>query len=151
MSQRQVALCLCSSLCSRRVVGTSDVVRHSDCRHVCDNEESLHEYLDENQHFHEDHDDHCSASGTEDCLVTLSLIDCAICVYSMCSSVFICGVAASSLVGLHALVLVSAESPLARRSDVNPSFSCHGVKCFLVGLRVSSCVYAHLVLLILEQ
>ena len=49
--------------------GTSDMVGYCDCRHVCDDEESHNEDLDEGDHVHEDHDDHCSASGTEDCLV----------------------------------------------------------------------------------
>ena len=37
----------------------------------------------------EDHDDHCSASGSEDCLGSVfSLFHCPICVYSLCSAGF---------------------------------------------------------------
>ena len=43
--------------------GTSDVVGYCDCRHVCDDGESHHEELVQSDHVH------CSASGTEDCLV----------------------------------------------------------------------------------
>ena len=52
----------------------------------CDDEES-HEDLDEGDHVHEDHDDHCAASGAEACLVMFSLSHCTICLYSGCSSV----------------------------------------------------------------
>ena len=43
--------------------GTSFVVGYCDCRHVCDDQESHHEDLDEGDHVGEGHDDHCSASG----------------------------------------------------------------------------------------
>ena len=46
--------------------GTSDVVGYGDCRHVCHHEESHHEDIDEGDHVHEDHDDHCSALGSGD-------------------------------------------------------------------------------------
>ena len=49
--------------------GTSDEVGYGACRHVCDGGESDHEDLVASDHVHEDHDDHCSASGSEDCLV----------------------------------------------------------------------------------
>ena len=62
-------------LCSRRAAETSDVAGYSDCRHVCD-DESHHENLDEGDHVHEDHDDHCSASGSEAPLVMFSRFDC---------------------------------------------------------------------------
>ena len=62
MSQ-QVALSLCSSLCSRRVAGTSDAVGYSDCGHVCDDEEPHHEDLDAGDHVHEDHDEHLFSIG----------------------------------------------------------------------------------------
>ena len=47
-----------------------------------------HEDHDEGDHVHEEHDGHCSASGSEDCLVRFSLFNCAICLYSGRSSVF---------------------------------------------------------------
>ena len=78
-------------------------------RHVCDDEESHH---DEGDHVQEDHNDHCS----EDCFVMFSLSDREITAFF---GLF--GVAASSLVGLYDLVLVSAVSPLWRRSDVRNS------------------------------
>ena len=40
------------------------MVGYSDCRHVCGDDELHHEDLDESDHVHEDHDDHCSASGS---------------------------------------------------------------------------------------
>ena len=43
------------------------------CRHVCDDQESHHEDLVEGDHVHEDHDNHLSASGSEDYLVMFSL------------------------------------------------------------------------------
>ena len=98
--------------------GTSDVVGYCDCRHVCDDEESHPEDLDEGDHVHEDHDDHCSASGTEDRLVMSSLVHCTTCLF-FC----LCGVAASSLVGLYHLTLVSVVSPFVKRSVVYPCFT----------------------------
>ena len=68
--------------------GTSDVVVYCDCRHGSDDEESHHDELVEDDHVHEDHDEHCSASGTQDCLVMFALFNRAIGLYSGCSSVF---------------------------------------------------------------
>ena len=39
------------SLVLKTSPGTSDEVSHGDCRHVCDDEESRHEDLDEGDHF----------------------------------------------------------------------------------------------------
>ena len=44
--------------------GTSDVASYCDCRHVRDGEESQHQNLDEKDRVHDEHDDHCSASGS---------------------------------------------------------------------------------------
>ena len=114
-------------------VGTLDVEGYSDCRHDCDDEES----------HHEDHDDHCSASGTQDYLVMFSFL--------FVFRVFFgfSGVAASSLVGLY-LVLVSVASRCCARSDVIPRVICHSVKFFHVGFRVSLFARAHLELLFLK-
>ena len=95
--------------------GTSDA-GYCDCRHVCDDEETHHEDHDECDHVIEDHDDRSSASGNEDCLVMFSVFHCTTSLYTGCSY----GVVASSLVGLHDLVLVSVVTPFVRRSDVNP-------------------------------
>ena len=57
---------------------------------------------------HEDHDDHWSASDSEDCRV-------------MCSSVFTMSLP-PPFVGLCELILVSVVSPFCGRSDVNPFF-----------------------------
>ena len=75
------------------------------------------EDLDEGDHVHEDHDGHCSASGSEDGLVRFCLVP----QYKLfvtrgalrslrCRS-------ASSLIGLYDLVLVSLVSPFCGRSD----------------------------------
>ena len=56
----------------RRLRWKTPPVSYCDCRHVCDDEESHHEDLDERDHVHEDNDDHCSASGSEACLVIFS-------------------------------------------------------------------------------
>ena len=53
------------------------MVGYSDCRHVCDDEESHHENLDGSDHVHEDNDDHCSATGSEASLVMFSHFHCA--------------------------------------------------------------------------
>ena len=100
-------------------------------------------------HVHDEHNDHCAASGTEDCTVMFSFF---ICTTLSLSRVFfgLCGVAASSLVGLYDLVLVSLRNQIFRRSDVNPLFFCKFVKFIHVGSRVSLFVHAHLVLLVLE-
>ena len=76
-----------------------DVVGYCDCRHVCDDEESHHEDLDESDHVHEDNDDQCSTSGTEDCLVMFSHFHCTICLYSRCASVFTVSLPSPWLVG----------------------------------------------------
>ena len=118
MSQQQVALSLRSCV-------LEEFWGHqmSDCRHVCDDEESHHEDLDEVDHVHEDHDDHCSASGT---------VSGDVFPFSLCN------------------VLVSVVTPFVRRSDVNPLFiRCCG-KFFYVGLRVFLFVHAQLVLSVLE-
>ena len=60
------------------------------------------------------------------------------------------GVAASSLVGLYDLVLVSVVSPFVRRCDEKPFCICYAVEFFLVGLRESLFVHVHWVLLVLE-
>ena len=64
------------------------MVGHSDCRHVCDDEEFHHEDLDEDDHVHEDRDDHCSPLGSEARVVMVSLYHCTTWSYSGCSSVF---------------------------------------------------------------
>ena len=74
--------------CVLPCVQDEDVVGYCDCRHVCDDEEYHHEDLDEGDHVHEDRDDHCSASGTEDCLVMFLHFHFTNCLYSRCSSVF---------------------------------------------------------------
>ena len=129
--------------------GASDAAGLCDCRHVCDVEESHHEDHAEGDHVHDEHNDHCTASGTEDCTVMFSFF---ICTILSLSRVFfgLCGVAASSLVGLYDLVLVSLRNQIFRRSDVNPLFFCKFVKFIHVRLRVSLFVHAHLVLLVLE-
>ena len=70
------------------------MVGHLDCRHVCDDEESHHDDLDESDHVHEDHD-HCSASDSDVCLVNLIVFTVLFGLY---------GVAPSSLMGLYDLV-----------------------------------------------
>ena len=98
-SRKKVALRLCSFVCSRRVAGTSDVAGHSD-RHVCDDEESHHEDLQESDHVHEDHDDQCPASGSEACLVMFSPFpQHNLIVFRVCFGLY--GVAASSFIGLQ--------------------------------------------------
>ena len=102
----------------RTCVGTSDEVGNGDCRHECDDEEPHQGNLVESTHVHDDHDDHdCSASGSEDCLVKFP--------FFLMYNVLVCkvffgpyGVAASSLVGLYDLVLVSVVSPFCRGSHV---------------------------------
>ena len=42
------------------------MVDSCDCRHVCDDQESHHEDLDEMDRVHDDQGDHCSASGSDD-------------------------------------------------------------------------------------
>ena len=83
------------------------------------------------------------------CLVRCSLFHCTSCF--VLSALFgLYGVAATSLIGLHDRVLVSAVSPFFKGSDVNPLFNCYTVKFLHVGLRVSVFVHALLVLLVLE-
>ena len=77
--------------------------------------------LDEGDHVHEDHDVHCSASGTEDCLVMCSLFHCTT-LYLFWVFFGLYGVVVYSLVVLYDLVLVSVVSPFVRRSEVNPLF-----------------------------
>ena len=48
--------------------GTSDEVSNFDCRHVCDDEESHHEDLDESDHVQEDREDHDAAKPVQTCL-----------------------------------------------------------------------------------
>ena len=76
------------SLVFKTSAGTSDVVSCCDGRRVRGDEESHHEDLGESDHILEDHEDHCSASGSEDCLVMFSLFHCTMCLYSVCSWVF---------------------------------------------------------------
>ena len=133
------------SLVSKTSAGTSGEVGCGDCRHVCDDEESHREDLDEGDRVH---DDHCSASSSEDCLVM------APCFTAQC--VCIQGVLRSLrcrclllVTGVYDLVLVSV-SPFCRRSGVIPLVICYSVKFFHVRLRVSLFVHAHLILLVLE-
>ena len=46
------------------------------------------ENLVEGDHVHDDHDDHCSASGSGERLVKFSLCHCIMCLCSGCSLVF---------------------------------------------------------------
>ena len=115
--------------------GTSDVVGHRDGRHVFHDKEFHHGGLDEH--------DHCWASGAEDCLVMSSFFSCTIWLNSACSSVY--DIAANSLHGLDDHVFISAVSPFCRKSDVIPLFICCLSQSFM-----SDCVYAHLILLVLE-
>ena len=56
---------------------TTDVVGCCESRQVCDDEGPHHGDADESDHVHEDHDDLCSASGSDDGLVMCSLFHCA--------------------------------------------------------------------------
>ena len=105
-------------LCSRRAAETSDVVGYSDCRHVCDDEESHHEDLDEGDHVHEDNDDHCSATGSE--AVWSCFPVSTVQLYCIQGVLWSYGVAASSRIGLYDLVQASVISPFVRRHDVSP-------------------------------
>ena len=109
------------------------------CRHVCDDEESQHEDLDEGDHVHEDHDDHSSASAAQDCWVMCSLFHSTSCFYSGCYS--------DSTVslpppweGCTTLSSVSVVRPFCGRSDVIPLIICCWVKFFHVGLCPCSCM-----------
>ena len=111
--------------------------------HVCDDEESHQEDHVEGDHVHDDHDGHCCASGSEDCLVMCSLFHSTLCWHSVCSSVFD-GVASSSLLGFYDLVLVSVGSPSCRSSHEIPVLTCYSVKFFHVGLQcilVRACAF----------
>ena len=114
------------------------MVCHSDCRHVCDDEGTDHDDLDENDHVHEDHDDQCSASSSEACRVLLFPLS----LYNMfVFRVFFSlrGVAASSLVGLYDLVLVSVSKPARqkqRRKSISYLLFCLIIPCWVAGILV---------------
>ena len=75
----------------------SGEVDYGDCRHECDDEDkSYQEDLAEGDHVQDEHDDHCSASGSGEGLVKFSLT------WLVLREFFgLHGVAASSLMGLH--------------------------------------------------
>ena len=58
-SRPELVFCILLRTCA----GTSDEVGFGDCRHDCHKEESHQEGID---NVHDDHDDHCSASGSGD-------------------------------------------------------------------------------------
>ena len=70
-----------------------------------------------------------------------SLVHCTTCLFFG-----LCGVAASSLVGLYDLALVSVASPFVKKALYTNVLLCSSVKFIHVGLRVSLFVHAHLVL-----
>ena len=108
---------------------------YGDCRHVCDDEEHHHEDLDEGDNVHEDHDDHWSASGSEDCLVMFPLSHCK---NALVFRVFfgLYGVAASSLIGLYDLVLVSVVTPVLWKKRHTSSFF-HLLLCPILPCRIA--------------
>ena len=134
MSQH-VALNLCFTLCSRRVVGTSDVVGYSDCRQVCDDEESFLEDLESSFHVHEYHDDqplfsigYGRLSGQDSPFTLYTLF-----VFNVFFSLH--GVAASSLVRLSDRMLASVVSPFVtkkRRKSI-----CHLLLCQILPRRIA--------------
>ena len=99
--------------------------------------------LVEGDHVHDDHDDHCSASG----MFSLSTVQCS--QYSGCSF-GLYDVAASSLIGLFNFVLISDVTPFFWSSYVILPFQSYPVKFFHVELRVSLFAHAHVILLVLE-
>ena len=116
------------------------------CRQDAD-EESREEDLVESDHVHDDHDDHCSASGLEDCLVKFPLLyNLFVCRVLFCFH----GVAAASLTGMHDRVLFTVATPFFGSNDVILSLQRLSVKVFNIGLRVSLFLHALSMLLILE-
>ena len=103
------------------------------CRHVCDDQESHHEDLVEGDHVHEDHDNHLSASSSEDCLVMFFPFPHVrfVCIQSVLR---LYSVAASSSVALYDLVWVSEVTPFF--NDVN-----HFILATLTNYSMSDCVY----------
>ena len=123
--------------------GTSDVIGSCDCRHVCDDEETHREGLDEGDHVPDDHRSHRVLRVVCSRLPLYNL-----CVFSVPFGLH--GVAASFLVGWYDLALVSVVRPFCRGNDINPFFISYSDKFIHHGLRVSLFVPVHLVLLVLE-
>ena len=117
---QQVALSLCSSLCSRRVLRHQKWLVIVIAAMFAMTKNPTMKTFDESDHVHESQDDHWSTSGSEDCLVMFPFSTFP----SKCSSVKRCH--CLFLGGFYDIVLVFGASPFSRRSDViHVSFALH--------------------------
>ena len=146
--QQQVALSVCSSWCSRRVlVHPMRSVAVINARFVTTKNPTVKTLTKVTMSMK-------TAMTTvqhrvlEDRFDMLSFFHCTDYWHSRCASVF--SVAASSLAGLYDLVSVFVVSPFCGSSHVLPTIMCYSVKFFHVGLRLSLFVHEHLVLFVLE-